>query len=112
MAAVRAVLAAGAEHIKLRPTSGYKFDQQGVPQYMAMYKPEVLKAMIDEAHRNGKRTGCHSFGGEGLKDSVVHGCDSIEHGYNLTQELCTHDGPERAVRRSDSGPVHGAVHGR
>ena len=88
VAAVRAVLAAGAEHIKLRPTSGYKFDQQGVPQYMAMYKSEVLKALIDEAHRHGKRAGCHSFGGEGLKDSVVHGCDSIEHGYNLTQELC------------------------
>jgi imidazolonepropionase-like amidohydrolase len=88
IAAVRAVLAAGAEHIKLYPTSGYKFDQKGVPQYTAMYKPEVLKAMIDEAHRHGKRTGCHSFGGDGLKDSVVHGCDAIEHGYNLTQELC------------------------
>ena len=88
LAAVRAILAAGAEHIKLRPTSGYKFDQQGVPQYMAMYKSEVLKAIIEEVHRNGKRTGCHSYGGEGLKDSVVHGCDSIEHGYNLTQELC------------------------
>ena len=62
--------------------------RQGVPQYTAMYKPEVLKAMIDEAHRHGKRTGCHSFGGDGLKDSIVHGCDTIEHGYNLTQELC------------------------
>ena len=45
--------------------------------------------MIDEAHRHGKRTGCHSFGGEGLRNSVIHGCDSIEHGYSLTQELCT-----------------------
>jgi imidazolonepropionase-like amidohydrolase len=88
VAAIRAIIAAGAEHIKLRPTSGYKFDQQGVPQYVATYRSEVLKAMIDEAHRHGKRTGCHSFGGEGLKDSVLHGCDSIEHGYNLTQELC------------------------
>lgn len=88
IAAIRAIVAAGAEHIKLRPTSGYKFDQQGVPQYSATHRPETLKAMIDEAHRLGKRTGCHSFGGEGLRDSVLYGCDSIEHGYNLTQELC------------------------
>ena len=89
VAAIRAIVAAGAEHIKLRPTSGYKFDQQGVPQYSATHRPEVLKAMIDEAHRLGRRTGCHSFGGDGLRDSVLYGCDSIEHGYNLTQELCT-----------------------
>jgi len=89
VAAIRQIVAAGAEHIKLRPTSGYKFDQQGVPQYSATHRPEVLKAMIDEAHRLGKRTGCHSFGGDGLRDSVLYGCDSIEHGYNLTQELCT-----------------------
>jgi len=88
VAAIRAIVAAGAEHIKLRPTSGYKFDQQGVPQYSATHRPEILKAMIDEAHRLGKRTGCHSFGGDGLRDSVLYGCDSIEHGYNLTQELC------------------------
>jgi imidazolonepropionase-like amidohydrolase len=45
--------------------------------------------MIEETHRHGKRAGCHSFGGEGLRNSVIHGCDSIEHGYSLTQELCT-----------------------
>lgn len=88
VAAIRQIVAAGAEHIKLRPTSGYKFDQNGVPQYSATHRPEVLKALIDESHRLGKRTGCHSFGGDGLRDSVLYGCDSIEHGYNLTQELC------------------------
>jgi imidazolonepropionase-like amidohydrolase len=88
IAAIRQIVAAGAEHIKLRPTSGYKFDAQGVPQYSATHRPEVLKAMIDEAHRLGRRTGCHSFGGDGLRDTVLYGCDSIEHGYNLTQELC------------------------
>jgi imidazolonepropionase-like amidohydrolase len=88
-AAVREILKNGAEHIKLRPTGGYKFDQQGVPQYVTTYPSEVVQAMIDEAHRHGKRTGCHAFGGDGLRYSVMHGCDSIEHGYSLTQELCT-----------------------
>ena len=88
-AAVREIVSKGAEHIKLRPTGGYKFNEVGEPLYVTNYPSDVLRAMIDEAHRLGKRAGCHSFGGEGLRNSVVHGCDSIEHGYSLTQELCT-----------------------
>jgi imidazolonepropionase-like amidohydrolase len=88
-AAVREIVSKGAEHIKLRPTGGYKFNEVGEPLYVTNYPSDVLRAMIDEAHRLGKRTGCHSFGGEGLRNSVIHGCDSIEHGYSLTQDLCT-----------------------
>ena len=88
-AAVREVLKNGAEHVKLRPTGGYMFNATGEPQYVQTYPSEVLQAMIDETHRHGKRAGCHSFGGDGLRNSVIHGCDSIEHGYSLTQDLCT-----------------------
>jgi imidazolonepropionase-like amidohydrolase len=87
-AAVREVLKHGAEHVKLAPTGGYTFDATGEPQYVVTYPSDVLKAIIDEAHRLGKRVGCHSFGGEGLRNTVLHGCDSVEHGYSLTQELC------------------------
>jgi imidazolonepropionase-like amidohydrolase len=87
-AAVREILGRGAEHIKLRPTGGYTFSPAGEPLYTATYPSEVLKAMIDETHRQGRRAGCHSYGGEGLRDTILHGCDSVEHGYNLTQELC------------------------
>ena len=87
-AAVRAVLEAGAEHIKLFPTGNYKFDEQGVPQYPSTYPLDVLQAIIEETHKHGKRAGCHSFGGEGLRNTVVAGCDSVEHGYSLTQEMC------------------------
>ncbi|MBF8301281.1 MAG: Amidohydro-rel protein, partial [Acidobacteria bacterium] len=87
-AAVREILKNGAEHIKLRPTGGYTFNETGEPRYVSMYPSEVLQAMIDETHRHGKRAGCHSFGGEGLRNTVIHGCDSVEHGYSLTQELC------------------------
>lgn len=88
IAAVRDIFANGAEHVKVRPTSGYKFDEKGVAQYTASFKPEVLKAIFDETHRHGRRAGCHSFGGSGLADTVTYGCDSVEHGYNLTQEMC------------------------
>lgn len=87
-AAVREVLKNGVEHVKLRPTGGYRFDEKGELLYAATYPSEVLQALIDETHRHGKRAGCHSFGGEGLRNTVLHGCDSVEHGYSLTQELC------------------------
>jgi imidazolonepropionase-like amidohydrolase len=87
-AAVRAVFQNGAEHIKLYPTGNYRFDEQGIPQYPSTYPLEVLQAIIDETNRFKRRAGCHSFGGEGLRNTVVAGCHSVEHGYSLTQELC------------------------
>jgi imidazolonepropionase-like amidohydrolase len=87
-AAVRTEVKNGVDHIKLYPTGGYKFDGKGEPQYVRTYPLEVLQAILDETHRLGKRAGCHSFGGEGLRNTVVAGCDSVEHGYSLTQELC------------------------
>jgi imidazolonepropionase-like amidohydrolase len=46
----------------------------------------VLQAMIDETHRLGKKAGCHVYGGEGQKNSIVAGCDTIEHAFGLDQE--------------------------
>lgn len=86
--AVREVIGNGVEHIKLYPTGGYKFNETGEPLYEATYPLAVLQAILDETHRLGKRAGCHSFGGEGLRYTVVAGCDTVEHGYSLTQELC------------------------
>ena len=88
-AAVRQALAGGSEHIKLSTTGGYKFDENGVAQYGAPVWPlPVLKAVIDETHKQGYRAGCHSLGGQGLTDAIIAGCDSIEHGYSLTQTNC------------------------
>ena len=87
--AVRQALAGGSEHIKLSTTGGYKFDENGVAQYGAPVWPlPVLKAVIDETHKQGYRAGCHSLGGQGLTDAIIAGCDSIEHGYSLTQTNC------------------------
>src|ERR1019366_10497277 len=46
----------------------------------------VLQAMIDETHRLGKKAGCHVYGGEGQKNAIIAGCDTIEHGFGLNQE--------------------------
>jgi imidazolonepropionase-like amidohydrolase len=44
-----------------------------------------LQALIDEAHRVGKKTACHVYGGEGQKNAILAGCDTIEHAFGLDQ---------------------------
>src|SRR5215510_451704 len=84
-AAVREHVAKGVDWIKLFPTGAYSFSPTGEAQYVMTYPLPVLQAIIDEAHRLGKKTGCHSFGGEGLQNTIVAGCDTVEHGYGLSQ---------------------------
>jgi imidazolonepropionase-like amidohydrolase len=85
-AAVRDQIAHGADWIKLYPTGAYSFSPTGEAQYVVTYPLPVLQAMIDEAHRLGKKTGCHVYGGEGQKNAIVAGCDTIEHAFGLDQE--------------------------
>ena len=58
----------------------------GEAQYVLTYPLPVLQALMDETHRLGKKAACHAFGGEGLQNSITAGCDSVEHGYGLTQQ--------------------------
>lgn len=84
-AAVREHVERRVDWIKLYPTGGYSFTVTGEAQYVLMYPLPVLQALIDESHRLGKKTGCHAFGGDGLQFAITAGCDTIEHGYGLTQ---------------------------
>jgi len=34
----------------------------------------------------GRKTACHTYGGEGLQNAITAGCDTIEHGFGLNQE--------------------------
>jgi imidazolonepropionase-like amidohydrolase len=85
-AAVREHAERGADWIKLFPGGAYSFTPTGDVNYVTTYPLDVLQAMIDEAHRLGKKTGCHVFGGEGLKNTIAAGCDTVEHAFGLTQE--------------------------
>jgi imidazolonepropionase-like amidohydrolase len=84
-AAVRDHVAKGVDWIKLFPTGAYSFSPSGEAQYVLMYPLPVLQAIIEESHKLGKKVGCHAFGGDGLQNSIVAGCDTVEHGYGLTQ---------------------------
>jgi imidazolonepropionase-like amidohydrolase len=86
-AAVRDQIAHGADWIKLYPAGAYSFTADGQDRYEVTYPLPVMQAMIEETHRLGKKAGCHAYGGEGLKNAIVAGCDTIEHGFGLNREL-------------------------
>ena len=85
-AAVRAQIGHGADWIKLYPAGAYSFTPDGKDQYQVTYPRPVLQALIDETHRLGKKAGCHVYGGEGQRNAIIAGCDTIEHGFGLDQE--------------------------
>ena len=85
-AAVRDQIGHGADWIKLFPAGAYSFSTTGDAQYVVTYPMPVLQALIDETHRLGHKTACHVYGGEGQKNAILAGCDSIEHAFGLTQE--------------------------
>src|SRR5439155_14354999 len=85
-AAVREQIGRGADWIKLYPAGGYSSTATGQEQYQVTYPLPVLQALIDETHRLGKKAACHVYGGEGQKNAIVAGCDTIEHAFGLDQE--------------------------
>jgi imidazolonepropionase-like amidohydrolase len=85
-AAVREQIGRGADWIKLFPTGAYSFTPTGEAKYVLTYPMPVLQALIEETHRLGKKAACHVLGGEGQKNSIIAGCDTIEHAYDLDQE--------------------------
>jgi imidazolonepropionase-like amidohydrolase len=85
-AAVRDQVSHGADWIKLFPTGAYSFTPAGQAQYVLTYPMPVLQALIEETHRLGKKAACHVLGGEGQKNAILAGCDTIEHAFGLDQE--------------------------
>jgi len=85
-AAVREQIEHGADWIKLFPAGNYSFKPDGEVEYQVTYPMPVLQALIDETHRLGHKAGCHVYGGEGQRNAIVAGCDTIEHAFGLTQE--------------------------
>jgi imidazolonepropionase-like amidohydrolase len=84
-AAVREQVEHGADWIKLYPTGGYSFTATGEAKYQLTYPMPVLQALIEQAHALGKKTACHVYGGEGQKNAILAGCDTIEHAFGLDQ---------------------------
>ena len=84
--AVREHVERGVDWIKLYPSGAYSFTATGQAQYVVTYPLPILQALIDETHRLGRKAACHVLGGEGQRNAIVAGCDSIEHAFGMDQE--------------------------
>jgi len=82
-AAVRQELRYGADLIKVIANNSYSFTPTGELFVEPTFTLEELQAIIDEAHSHQRKVACHAFGGEGLRDCIIAGVDSIEHGQGL-----------------------------
>jgi imidazolonepropionase-like amidohydrolase len=75
-AAVRRNIYYGATVIKLAADSNaYHFTE------------DQVRAAVDEAHHAGLTVAVHVYGGEAARNVIAGGADSVEHGYELTDDL-------------------------
>ena len=82
--AAREQLGNGADWIKVYMTHRSWLDKQGRLVSQPTLTVEELKAIVDEAHGWQKKVACHAYNGIGLQRALDGGCDSIEHGLELT----------------------------
>ena len=82
--ATREQLEHGADWIKVYMTHRSWVDKQGHLVSQPTLTVEELRAIVDEAHGWGKKVACHAYNGEGLQRGLDGGCDSIEHGLDIT----------------------------
>lgn len=47
---------------------------------------EEVQAVVNEAHRQGLKVACHTYGGEGLRSCVAAGVDATQHALDLDDE--------------------------
>jgi imidazolonepropionase-like amidohydrolase len=82
--AAREQLDKGADWIKVYMTHRSWLDAQGALVSQPTLTVEELKAIVDETHGWGRKVACHAYNGPGLQRALDGGCDSIEHGLELT----------------------------
>ena len=85
--AVREQAMYGADWIKYYSDRGYHFEADGVLHSLVNFTDEEAKAIVDEAHRIGKKVAAHAIGSDGIAAALRAGVDTIEHGDGLTDVL-------------------------
>src|SRR5713101_5174286 len=82
--AAREQLDHGADWIKVYMTHRSWLDKEGNLVSQPTLTLEELKAIVDEAHGWRKKVACHAYNGIGMQRALDGGCDSIEHGLEIT----------------------------
>ena len=95
---VREVLQAGADWIKLC-TSGGVLSPGDLPDH-AQFSVEEIRVAVEEAAVVGKRVMAHAMSPAGIRNALLAGVTSIEHGCLLDEEGHRADEGERRVPRA------------
>jgi len=82
--AAREQLDHGADWIKVYMTHRSWVGKNGELASQPTLTVEELKAITDEVHGWGKKVACHAYSGIGLQRALDGGCDSIEHGLQMS----------------------------
>ncbi|HVO81297.1 MAG TPA: amidohydrolase family protein [Terriglobales bacterium] len=82
--AAREQLDKGADWIKVYMTHRSWVGKHGELVSQPTLTLEELKAIVDETHGWGRKVACHAYNGIGLQRALDGGCDSIEHGLEMT----------------------------
>jgi imidazolonepropionase-like amidohydrolase len=83
--AVRQLLRAGADFIKIFSTGGV-MSPSDEPTH-TQFTPEELAVMVYEARAAGKTCMAHAQGTQGIKNAIEVGVESIEHGIYVDDEV-------------------------
>ena len=78
---VRDMCKRGADFIKVMATGG---GTVGTLSWLPSFRPNELKALADEAHRNGRMATAHALCARAIEDVIDAGFDQIEHASFLT----------------------------
>jgi imidazolonepropionase-like amidohydrolase len=82
--AARQQLEHGADWIKVYMTHRSWVGKDGGLVSQPTLTVEELKAIVDEVHGWQRKVACHAYNGIGLQRALDGGCDSIEHGLEIT----------------------------
>jgi imidazolonepropionase-like amidohydrolase len=85
--AVREEVKYGADWIKFYADRRYYITEDGRLRSWVNFTDEEAKALVDEAHRLGRKVAAHAIGYDGIDAALRAGVNSIEHGDGLTPEL-------------------------
>lgn len=85
--AVREQVKYGADWIKYYSDRRYYLGKDGLLHSMVNFTDEEAKAIVDEAHRLGRKVAAHAIGRDGIESALRAGADTIEHGHGLDEPL-------------------------
>jgi imidazolonepropionase-like amidohydrolase len=88
-AAVREQIRYGADLIEVIASGNYSFSPTGELLVDPTFTLAEVQAIVGEAHRRHHSVACHAYGGEGLRNCLEAGVDSVEHGMSLDDSEVT-----------------------